>query len=246
MTERPTHPTAAVIGALALVALALVAVAGRGATPAAAQARPVTALIHTFPDRPEPGDDVVVRVDVTGCPPGPVTVEIHLATDDGATRRSTLMGRSAARTNLLGRTHGIVPLTGALRGWYGARVLCGSFRPPREPMTNTLFAVGPTPPPAATVDTTTVARGSSVAYQGAGCVGTIVEYALTSGHRSAGAFDPSGFTAVNPDGTWRAEVAIPLDVPAGPMTLRARCVAANLLGEPAHVYEPRAVILQVT
>lgn len=246
MTERPTLSAAAALVALAIAALSLTAVVGAPATPAGAQARPVNALVHTFPPRPEPGDDVVVRVDVTGCPPGPVTVEIHLATDDGANRYSTLMGRSAARTNLLGRTHGTVALTAALRGWYGARILCGSFRPPREPMTNTLFAVGPTPPPPATVETTTVARGDSVAYEGRDCAGALVEYSLTSGHRTPGRFDPDGSTLVGPDGSWRAEVVIPLDVPAGPMTLRARCVAANLLGEPAYVYEPRSVVLQIT
>lgn len=213
---------------------------------AGAQARPVTALVHTFPNRPEPGDDVVVRVDVTGCPPGPVTVELYLGTDDGASRYSTLMGRTAASTNLLARTHAVMALPRALRGWYGARVLCGSFRPPREPMTNTLFAVGPTPPPAATLSGTTVARGETLRYSGTGCAGTLVEYALTTGHRTPGAFEVEGTVAVGPDGAWSTDVLFPLDFPAGPVTVRARCVGANLLGEPAYVYEPRSMVVRVT
>lgn len=243
---RPCTRTAGAGIVVTLLVALLVAVLGASGTGAGAQARPVTALVHTFPDRPEPGDDVVVRVDVAGCPPGPVTVELYLATEDGASRYSTLMGRAAASTNLLSRTHAVVALPRALRGWYGARVLCGSFRPAREPMTNTLFAVGPTPPPPATLSGGTVVRGETLRFAGAGCAGTLVEYDLTSGHRTPGAFEVEGRVAVGPDGAWSTDVLFPLDLPAGPVTVRARCVGANLLGEPAYVYEPRSIVVRVT
>ncbi|HNI35025.1 MAG TPA: hypothetical protein PLV93_06465, partial [Microthrixaceae bacterium] len=108
------------------------ATAGATAPPAAGQARLVNALVRTLPERPEPGDDVTVIVGVDGCPVGAVTVELYLTSSDGATQAATLMARAAATTNLLRRTRSVVDLPVALEGWYGVRVLCGNFRPPKE------------------------------------------------------------------------------------------------------------------
>ena len=101
---------------------------------------------------------------MTGCAPGAVTVEIYLTTSDGATQTATLMTRAAATTNLVFRTRAVLPLPDALEGWYGARVLCGNFRPPKEAMTNTLFAVGSTPSAVERLAATTVTLGGAVPF----------------------------------------------------------------------------------
>ena len=223
--------------ALAMASLALV-IAGAPAAPASAQARLVNALVHTVPERPQPGDDIVVTVNVTGCAPGDVTVEIYLTTSDGASRTATMMTRAAATTNLVFRTRSVLSLPDALAGWYGVRVLCGNFRPPKEPMANTLFSVGPSPTAVARLAATTVTLGGSVAFLGTGCAGSAVEYQMSQGAFPTGAFTPDGSLPVGADGSWTGEIAVPEEMSTGSATVRSRCVATNKYGDTVEVYYP--------
>lgn len=215
-------------------------------TPASAQARLVNALVHTIPERPRPGDDVTVLVDVTGCSPGPVTVELYLTTSDGAQRSSVLMSRAAARRTLLFRTKASLALDDAIEGWYGARVLCGTFRPPKEPMANTIFAVGAVPVASASLEGTATDQGGTVPMQGDGCPGQAVQYDLSPGGRYPGAFEVDGSITVAPGGTWRGDVAFPEDAGLGPVSVRARCAVLNQFGETLYVYYGEVGVVDVS
>ena len=238
----PISPQRTVTTAAArLVAVALLLsgalVGSVAATPeAGAQARLVNALVRTFPARPDPGNDVTVLVGVTGCPPGPVTVEIYLTTSDGATQAASLMTRTAATTNLVLRTKAVLELPDAIEGWYGARVLCGNFRPPKVAMTNTLFAVGSKPTKESNLAGDAVVAGATLPFSGNGCTGTEVEYDISGGARWPGPFVADGTIAVNPDGTWSTDLLFPTDMNPGPASVRARCVLANQYDEVVYVY----------
>lgn len=229
---------------LAVIASVGTAVVGNVA-PVSAQARLVNALVRTFPARPAPGDDVTVVVGVTGCPTGPVTVEIYLTTSDGASQTSTLMARAAATTNLVFRTRAVLLLPAAVQGWYGARVLCGTFRPPKVPMTNTLFAVGAKHTNESTLGAESVAPGGSVPFSGTGCPGSKVEYDISQGAGWPGAFVADGTIPVNPDGTWLANLAFPTEITPGPALVRARCVLTNRYDDTIYVYYGDTTELQV-
>lgn len=242
MAER-TRTSPARRGIAALVALAVAAVLGApGATPVAAQARLVNALVHTFPNRPAPGDSVTVVVDVTGCPRGPVTVELFLTTDDGATQDATLVARAAALTNLIRRTHAVLTLPDAIPGWYGARVLCGTFRPPEVAMANTQFAVGAGVVNIPTLGAEAVETAGTVAISGTACPGASVEYDMSAAARWSGAFDAEGTIAVGPDGSWSGEMTVPTDLPPGPTRVRVRCVVPDRFEDDVYVYSTDAEV----
>lgn len=237
--NRPSRTVAAgaarLLAAVLVLSCALVS-SSVGAAPASAQARLVNALVRTFPPRPDPGDDVTVLVGVTGCPAGAVTVEIYLTTSDGATQAATLMTRGAATTNLVHRTKAVLQLPEAIEGWYGARVLCGNFRPPKVAMTNTLFAVGSKPTKESNLAGNTVVAGGTLPFSGNGCPGTEVEYDISGGARWPGPFDPDGTIPVDPDGTWATDLLFPAETNPGPASVRARCVLENQFGEVVYIY----------
>jgi len=239
MSRAPRTPDRSLRRALAALAL-FAATTGALVTPsvprADAQARLVNASVRTFPARPEPGDDVTVVVGVTGCPSGPVTTEIYLTTSDGATQAATLMTRAAATTNLLLRTRAVLELPDAIEGWYGARVLCGNFRPPKSAMTNTLFAVGSKPTKESTLGGQRVALGGSLPFSGNGCPGSEVEYDISEGARWPGPFVADGTIPVAPDGTWSTQLVFPATLNPGPASVRARCLVANQFDETVYVY----------
>lgn len=212
------------------------ATAGATAPPAAGQARLVNALVRTLPERPEPGDDVTVIVGVDGCPVGAVTVELYLTSSDGATQAATLMARAAATTNLLRRTRSVVDLPVALEGWYGVRVLCGNFRPPKEAMANTLFAVGAKPTKESNIAGDHVLPGETLPFSGNGCPGADVEYDISGGARWPGPFVADGSIPVEPDGTWATDLLFPADTSPGPASVRARCVTRSPYDEELYIY----------
>ncbi|MEZ5321659.1 MAG: hypothetical protein R2698_06250 [Microthrixaceae bacterium] len=128
-----------------VVVTCLVAV---GATPAiaSAQARNLTVIVRTYPDEPRANETVHAFVNISGCPPGDVTAELYYVPAvgfDGTDGEvpATMINRAAAVTTLLYRTKAVISAEHAAAGWYGIRALCGTFRPPREPMTNTWFEV---------------------------------------------------------------------------------------------------------
>lgn len=228
-------PAWATLLAVAMLALSIVPMFSAEA-PVAAQARAVTAIVHTNPPQPQPGDDVAVEVTVEGCPPGPVTAEIYLTTSDGRTQQSELMTRQPARTTLLWRTRASLELEKTIAGWYGVRIICGSFRPAKEPMTNTLFAVGASVRHRAQL---AVTDQSDLRVTGDPCVGTSVEYVIVDALRGRGSFDPDGSIAVNAGGTWSADIPAGEGVEPGIVSLRLRCVSSNRFDRPVFVYYER-------
>lgn len=233
---RPTRTRVARLAAAAIAVVSVLAVPAASDLPAAAQARLVNASVRTFPARPDPGADVTVVVSVAGCPPGPVTAEIYLTTSDGATQAASLMTRAPAVTNLVRRTKAVLQLPDAIEGWYGARILCGNFRPPKVAMTNTLFAVGSKPTKESNLAGDRVAAGGSLTFSGTGCPGPTVEYDISSGARWPGPFTADGSIDVGPDGSWATDLRFPADLNPGPASVRARCVLTNQYDETIHVY----------
>lgn len=234
-SRRPRHALVTAMAATVAMLGATLAV-DAVLTPGAAQARLVNALVHTVPARPDPGDDVTVLVDVEGCPAGPVTAEVYLTTSDGATQAATLMTRAPAVTNLLRRTRAALVLPDAIEGWYGVRILCGTFRPPKVAMTNTLFAVGSKPTKESALAGDSVVAGGSIPFSGNGCPGTTVEYDISAGARWPGPFDADGTIPVGAGGTWSTDLVFPPETNPGPASVRARCVLASQYDEAVYVY----------
>jgi hypothetical protein len=205
-----------------------------GATPggsAGAQAAPVHVTTRTEPAVPDPGDDVSVKVRATGCPPGGALVEVYLTSTDGGSTAAALMARNEARSTLFFRVKTEVELPKALEGWYGVRVVCGQFRPPRLPMTGTTFRIGVNPDKEMRVPVTEVIEGRTIRIEGNGCSGTTVEYAFSQSGLHVSPFAPQGTIPVNPDGTWGADVVAPIDLAPGKAEIRARCGLVNQFGD---------------
>jgi len=215
-------PVAAIICALLILG---------SATPSDAQSSRVLVSVRTEPVLPQPGDDVSVRIRITGCPPGDAVAEIYLTTDDGTASTSAVMARSPAITSLVFRGHADLVLKKAIEGWYGVRVVCGTFRPERKPMANTSFAVGAKPTKESRVVGTSVTVGGSIRLEGDGCPGSKVEYQIVSTGLHVGAFLPTGELPVAPDGTWGGDVTMPSGVGPGSAQIRRRCVLKNQLGD---------------
>ena len=223
---RSPRPTAA-LALLALVSLLVVA----GPEPADAQSRLVLVSVHTEPALPQPGQDVTAKIRINGCPPGDALVEIYLTTDDGVSSDAALMARKPAITSLVFRAHADVVLTNAVEGWYGVRVVCGSFRPERKPMANTSFAVGARPTKESTVAGSSVAVGGSLRVEGTGCAGTTVEYQVAQATLTPRPFEATGTFPVAADGSWGGDATFPPSITPGSATIRRRCVLQNQLGE---------------
>jgi hypothetical protein len=172
-----------------------------------------------------------VKIRITGCPPGDALTEVYLTTDDGTASASALMARSQAITSLVFRAHADLVLKKAIEGWYGVRVVCGTFRPERKPMANTSFAVGAKPTKQSRVVGTSVTVGGSIRLEGDGCPGSKVEYQIVSTGLRVGPFVPTGELPVAADGTWGGDVTMPPAIGPGSAEIRRRCVLKNQLGD---------------
>ncbi len=214
--------------------------------PAGAQSQQVLVTVRTSPALPAANTDVTVSIRITGCPPSDAQVEIYLTTDDGATSSAALMERSAAVTSLVFRAHAKIVLTKAVEGWYGVRVVCGSFRPARRPMANTTFAVGPNPTKESRVIGTTVAARGTIRIEGDGCPGTAVEYAVDQVELHDGPFVVAGTIPVAADGSWGGDVTLPDFVVPGSVEIKRRCVLKNQRGETISITYPSGDDITVT
>lgn len=215
------------------VGAALVALGATGVAPtstAEAQARAVLATTHTTPRLPEPGDDVTVRVDVQGCPSGAAVVELYIETDDGVSRTTELMAREPVRTSMLWTAQATLRLLDAPGGWYGARVVCGTFRPPREPMVGTRFVVGARPTATVRLAATEVAAGGALTVFGTGCLGGAADAQLVPSAEAVEAYTPDVEVAVQTDGAWSITLDVPKGTRPGRVVVRARCLATNQYG----------------
>jgi len=213
---------------------------------AGAQSQQVLVTVRTTPALPAANTDVKVSVRITGCPPSDAQVEIYLTTDDGATSSAALMERSAAITSLVFRAHADIVLSKAVEGWYGVRVVCGSFRPARRPMANTTFAVGANPTKESRVVGTSVAERGTIRLEGDGCPGTAVEYAVDQVELHDGPFVVAGTIPVAADGSWGGDVTMPDYVVPGSVEIKRRCVLKNQRGETISIAYPSGNDVTVT
>lgn len=243
----PHVPRPALVSITAVVAALAAVLVGvtSAATPVSAQARNVLVAVRTTPALPRPGDDVTARVTIDGCPPGGVVVETYLHTTDGITPADTLMTRVNSQSSVLWRTRVDAAINGAFAGWYGIRVICGAFRPPKEPMANTWFAVGAGVERPSNLLAPTVAAGATLRYQGSGCPGPSVEYQLYQGGRRTLPWDTTATIPTDPGGTWGADVAFPATLDPGEALVRARCVVSSPFGQTTYVYyDPSSVTVR--
>lgn len=215
-----------------LVAVLLLVLAG--AVPAGAQAAPVTVSVRIDPEVPEPGADVTVGIRVRNCPPGSVRVEVFLTSNDGVVESAALVERQEIASTLFFRARTAILLSDASAGWYGVRALCGGFRPPRRPLANTRFAVGPTSSVPFTVDGSEVPSGATLGVRGTGCAGGTVELDASQPSLSAGPFGADVEVAPAFDGSWAGDV--PFAMPPGPGQVRARCRFPTRFGDAAYRY----------
>ncbi|HPB45363.1 MAG TPA: hypothetical protein PLP95_05870 [Microthrixaceae bacterium] len=223
----------------AVLTAAICAASVPAATPASAQAVPVSVVVRTSPERPVPGDDVDVLVTVEGCPVGPITAEVYLETADGAKRSAVRIARAAVDTSVTMRSTGAVRLPDAFEGWYGVRVLCGTFRPPRRSMTATLFHVRSSE--AMTLQAPEVqSLSDAFTMSGQRCPGGTVEWMVNSGFGGTTPFDPDGTVLVDDSGTWTVNAPWPEAITLGPMRASARCGYGLDTMTPRYLYyQPR-------
>ncbi len=198
---------------------------------ASAQAEIVRVVVRVEPESPAPGDDVSVKVRVRGCPPGDARVEAYLSTSDGASQVAALMGRAPLITTMFFQAHATIALPQAIEGWYGVRVVCGSFKPARVPMPNTTFAVGAKPDKTSRLIGTSVIQGEKLRLEGNGCPGTQVEYQVIKAGLGAGGFTADGSIATNADATWGGDITFPGSLSPGAAEVRSRCVVTNRYGD---------------
>lgn len=198
---------------------------------ASAQAEIVRVVVRVQPESPAPGDDVSVNVRVRGCPPGVARVEAYLSTNDGASQSAALMGRAPLITTMFFQSHAAIALPKAIEGWYGVRVVCGSFQPPRVSLPNTTFAVGAKPDKTSRLIGTSVIQGATLRLEGNGCPGTKVEYQVAKPGLHAGGFSADGSIVTTADGTWGGDITFPATLSPGAAEVRSRCVLTNRYGE---------------
>jgi hypothetical protein len=222
---------------LVIAALATAVAVVNAAAPAGAQAQLVSASVNITPAIPDPGDDVTVAVRATGCPPGNALMQVYLTASDGATVSAALMAEQEARSTLFFRAKAEIELPDALEGWYGVRVVCGQFRPEREPMANTQFRVGANPTKEMRVLVDEVEDGGVIPVEGNGCPGHRVELDMRQSGLRRSAFLTRGEVDVDPegDGTWGSLVAMPADLNVGKAEVRGRCVIINEFGDSAYI-----------
>jgi hypothetical protein len=199
--------------------------------PAGAQAEQVTVSTRTTPDFPKAGDDVTVQVRANGCPPGNAVVETYVVSSDETTRSTALISHDEDPTTLFFQLSAQVKLPHALEGWYGVRVVCGQYRPPREPIANTYFRVAPDPAKHLSVLATQVHRNGPFALSGTACPGTTVQIGFSQSPIRAVNFKANGNLLVNPNGNWGGTITIPPDLLLGRTRVRARCTLTTAGGD---------------
>lgn len=230
MAHDGTRFAAALVAVLAIGIVPFVA----SGEPAGAQAAPVRVRVSTTPARPAAGEQVEVRVRAANCAGEGiiegVRAEVFVLGDDTSTASAALVGRGTATTSLWFRATAAIELEAPPKGWYGVRVLCGSFRPPRGALPGTTFAIGAEDTRTARALADSVPAGGTVRVEGGGCSGPAVEYEVARGAVSTAAFQPAGSIPTAPDGTWSGDVVVPPSMPAGPATVRVRCLVEGIDG----------------
>jgi hypothetical protein len=218
---------------LVVIALATMAtVLATGAPPSGAQAQLVTVSTRTDPEFPKAGDDVKVIVRADGCPPGNAVVETYLVSSDDTTRSTARITRQEFPSTLFFQLDADVKLPKALEGWYGVRVVCGQYRPPREPITNTYFRVAPDAAKSMTALAPQVKIGASLPVTGTRCpAGSKVDVGFTQSPIRAAIFTPQATLNVNPDGSWFGSIPFTGTVSPGRARVRARCTLTTPLGD---------------
>ncbi len=190
--------------------------------------------MSSTPARPAADQPVSVKVRAANCAGEGTTegvrAEVFVLGDDTSTASAALLGRATATTSMWFRATATVQIDAAPKGWYGVRVLCGSFRPARGALPGTTFAVGAEAVRTARAATDSVTAGGTVRVEGDGCSGPAVEYEVARGAVSTAAFQPAGSIPTTPDGTWSGDVTVPPQLPAGPATVRVRCLVEGIDG----------------
>lgn len=230
-SSRRRTATASLVAVATLAIMASTITGVSQAPSAGAQAENIRVTVRVEPETPDPGDDVSVQVRVRGCPPGDARVEAYLSTTDGATQSAALMGRAPLITTMFYQAHATIALPKAIEGWYGVRVVCGSYRPDRVPLPNTTFAVGAKPSKRSQLIGNSVIEGGVLRLEGDGCPGSKVEYQVAQTGLHAGAFIANGELATNADGTWGGDVTFPVTLAPGAAEVKARCVLQNRYGD---------------
>lgn len=220
---------------LLLAAVAVLTVLPATATSSAAQARTVRVDVSTRPARPVGGDDVTVRIRIRGCEPGPVQAEVYLLSDDGLSQNPVRMADAAAVTSLWFRSNARIQLPAAADGWYGVRVICGNFRPPRGPLPNTTFAVGADAQRTWRLSAAAVPQGGSLRVEGTSCRGPRAELQIREPGLVEAGFQSSAQYVPDAAGNWSGDVTFPAALPLGPIEVRARCVVTNGEGDEGYV-----------
>ncbi|NLA37727.1 MAG: hypothetical protein GX868_18845 [Actinobacteria bacterium] len=236
--RRRFAPVFGVASAVVLAVAIGVIAASLGAEPALGQSQPVLVTVRSVPERPVPGDEVDITATIEGCPVGPVTAEVYLETADGTVSEAALVARAAASTDVMLRTRATVRVPDAVEGWYGIRVLCATFRPPRHSMANTLTRVRPTEPSEFRVEGDRLSLAEAPVLTGNGCPNGTVQYMFQNGATFLAPFEAHGTIAAGSDGNWSGAAPWPKEALAGPMTVRARCVHGINTAAPRSVYYP--------
>jgi hypothetical protein len=202
---------------------------------AGAQAEPVTVSTRTTPEFPKAGDDVTVRVRANGCPPGNAIVETYIVSSDDTKRSAALITSGEYPTTLFFQLSADVQLPHAIEGWYGVRIVCGQYRPAREPITNTYFRVATDPAKKMVLLTTQLHRGGQLSASGTGCPGTAVELGLSQSPIRALNFKSNGSLLVKPDGSWAGSISVSPALAIGRTLLRTRCTLTTAGGDPVWI-----------
>jgi hypothetical protein len=214
------------------VAAALLATAVAVWSPHAdAQAEPVTVSTRTTPEFPKAGDDVTVRVRATGCPPGNAIVETYIVSSDETKRSAALITESEYPTTLFFQLSAEVRLPHAIEGWYGVRIVCGQYRPAREPIANTYFNVASDPAKQMQVLTTQVHRNGPLSLSGTACPGTAVAIGYTQSPIRVQNFKAISHLQVNAGGSWGGTVTVPAILALGRTQLGVRCTLTTAGGD---------------
>ena len=239
-----THRPFPVLG----IALTLVLVAAVAPAPGVgAQAGLVSVVTRTAPQSPEAGEDVVVKVRANGCPAGNALWHIYLTSNDGSSTNAALMVENTSRPTVLFRIADVMTLEDPPPGWYGVRVVCGQFRPARQPLAGTRFRVGSADSVEFELASDTVDLNGVLGISGSGCSGETVELDIRSASLARAPFLVREEIAVNEDGTWASLIDVPQITGVGASEVRARCVLRNQMGEIAYLnYDGSQVFTIIT
>lgn len=201
-----------------------------------AQARAVGVTSRVFPQDPQPGQDLRISVAVSACPVGPAIIEAYLTFGQSSARSVALMAKGRADETLGGLHRGELFIPKAFEGWYGIRVVCGTFVPDQVPMANTLFGVGKQTERTARTNSPVVTDGGSLTLEGVGCPGATVEWDIDKTGFSQAPFQTEGVVPVGTDQKWSTTLNFDKNLGLGKTEVRARCVLVNQYGTNVYVY----------